>query len=532
MILDFQKFTDISSLDYDVCVVGTGPAAISIANSYLGTSIRVLLLESGGFDSERSISALYRGESVGYKLANGLEGSRSRYLGGSSNCWAGACTPLDDIDFRQRSWVPNSGWPIDPESLNPYVNDAQKVLLCGPYIYDARLLEKNIEDNLRFSPDTLELGFWQFSSEPRLGKYYKASFEASDNVTVLLHATVTNIETSLDVDHVNSLTIRSFGGSIGRIRAKFYVLACGGIENARLLLASNSVSPNGVGNSNGLVGRYFMEHPVAVCATVLPRYKNDARLNFLNVFHLPSPTYLNTRFNTLIKTSKSFQKRHEVLNSAFFLVDHDSEFSPGLLAAVRLRQALMERRIPEDLIFDLKKVLLDIRNVTRVAYGRYGNYGAARSRLGLKVQAETIPNRESKVTLSSQRDKFGSQLARLDWKISALDRRTVDVTIQEVARQFDILDLADLRLDGWMESDLESFPVDMRGGVHHTGTTRMSHLVGDGVVDINCRVHEVDNLYIAGSSVFPTNSWANPTWTISLLSLRLADHLREKLKLI
>ena len=529
MILDVDHLKSTEPIICDICIVGSGPAAISLALQFLKTDTRVVMAESGGLNFERGVQRLYRGESIGYPLPSGLEGSRTRHFGGSSNCWAGACTPLDDIDFRKRDWVPNSGWPIGPESISPYVERAQKVCLVGPYVYDSRIVEGNPDWNFDFSPDTLEMGYWQFSSEPRLGKHYHDHFKNSANITVLLHATVTAIDSNPSANHVSSVTVSSLRGSKTKIRATTYVLACGGIENARLLLASNSVVQQGLGNSNGMVGRYFMEHPVCVSATVVPRRKADPRLDFLNVFHEPTPLFAGTRFNALIKTTEVFQRNQKILNSAIFIVNHDSEFSQGLMAAVRMRQALQERRIPQDMSEDMLKILADFPNVLTAAYGRYFNYGHSRARLGLKIQAETVPDPESRVTLSTKTDAFGMPLARLNWRLNALDRRTMDVLIQEVTNQFDRLNIADINLDHWMVDGSNNLPGDMRGGVHHTGTTRMSIEAKDGVVDINCRMHEVDNLYVAGSSVFPTNSWANPTWMISCLALRLADHLLNSL---
>jgi len=530
MIIDLNERDSADPIECDICVVGSGPAAISVALSFSGTPVRVCMLESGGFDPERKIQRLYQGESIGYALANGLAGSRSRFFGGTSNWWAGGCTLLDPIDFRERDWVPYSGWPIGPEALEPYYDAAQKICLAGPKIYDERLLENKPERLIAFRPDTLELGYWQFSAEPRLGKYYRKQFAAAQNITVVLYATVTEIAASSNADHAESLVVQSLGGKKTSVKAKAYVLACGGIENARLLLASNRVQPQGLGNANDMVGRFFLEHPVMVGATVVPRVKGDPRLDFLNVFHEPSPHFRGTRFNALIKTTEAFQRRHRILNSALFVVDHDAEFSEGLMAAVRLRQALHERRIPDDLVREVFSVIGDFPNVATAAYGRYINYGSNRTRIGLKIQAETVPNPDSRVTLSHKRDAFGAPLAKLDWKLAELDRRTMDVIVDEISAEFSRLGLATIERDKWMTECSDTFPDDMRGGVHHSGTTKMSSNPKAGVVDLNCRVHAVDNLYIAGSSVFPTNSWANPTLTISCMAIRLADHLDKKLR--
>ena len=528
MILDLNSKDDVSPIVCDICIVGSGPAAISLALSLNGKPLRVCMLESGGLEKDGRTQNLYQGESVGHLLPSGLAGSRSRFFGGSSNCWAGACTQLDPIDFKQRDWVPHSGWPIGPEVLTPYIAAAQDICLAGPALYDDRLLQGDPVRAFAFSPDTLEMGYWQFAADPRLGKHYHDAFAASPNITVILHATAMNLGANPAGNHVEQITVKSLSGKGAAVKAKAYVLACGGIENARLLLASNDVMPQGLGNANDLVGRFFMEHPVSACATVVPRRAGDPRLDFLNVFHEPRPLHGATVFNALLKPTEAFQRKHRILNSAAFVVDHDAEFTEGLMAAVR--QALLERRLPDSPVRDTLSILGDLRNVAKVAYGRYVSYGSARSRLSLKIQAETVPNPDSRVTLSNKRDALGGRRAVLDWRMLPLDRTTIDVVVEEVRREFARLDLADITLDRWMTESSDTFPHDLRGGVHHTGTTKMSAHEKDGVVNADCRMHTVDNLYMAGSSVFPTNSWANPTWTISCLAVRLADHLDRMLR--
>jgi len=282
-----------------------------------------------------------------------------------------------------------------------------------------------------------------------------------------------------------------------------------------------------LGSENDLLGRFFMEHPVCASATVVPERADNPRIAFLNLFHEPRPESQGTIFNALIKTTERFQRQHRILNSAVYVIDHDSEFSERLMAAVRMRQALHEGRIPEECLGETLKVPANFRSVATAAYGRYVRYGAARRRLGLKVQAETVPNPDSRVTLSEKRDAFGALVAKLDWKLTELDRRAMDVVIDTITEEFSRLALAKLERDQWMNDAPESFPEDMRGGVHHIGTTRMSRNPADVVVNEDCRLHAVDNLYIAGSSVFPTNSWANPTLTICRLAIRLGEHLKQ-----
>lgn len=523
--------SDISSLEkspeeYDVCIIGSGPAGLSVALTLAETNLRVCMLESGGFHKEKNIQNMYRGESVGIPLPNGMANSRSRYFGVSSNCWAGACTKLDRIDFLHREWVPHSGWPISYDEVYKYEGDAQRILLCGDYNLTDALDSLKIELNLK-NPN-LELGYWRFSHTPLLGSFYKSFLDKSD-VEVFLHADVTELMSNSNANHIEKVLVQTVSGKSFFIKSKFYICALGGIENARLLLASNRVQEMGLGNDCDMVGRFFSDHPFSVCASIEPSLTGRSFVDFFNIFNDPGPRHQNIRFNSLIKTNEHFQKSNKTLNSALFFASHDAEFSQGLMAAVRLRQALHERRIPDNLLEDFFEVGMDIFNVGKIAWRRYLGGGISNGRIALKVQAETVPNPSSRVTLSEKIDKYGKPLARLDWRLTSEDRKATDFLLAEIEKELAANNFGSIKMDAWLEDESRIIPQDVRGGSHHSGTTRMSESPASGVVDSNCKVHGVDNLYIAGSSVFPTNGWANPTFTISTLSIRLAHHLKDRI---
>ncbi|MBT4116031.1 MAG: GMC family oxidoreductase [Rhodospirillaceae bacterium] len=529
MILDLRELADGQSFEADICVIGTGPAAMSFALQYLGASgIKIIMVESGGLESESDVQELYEGLSDGIDLPNGLDGSRLRFFGGSSNCWAGACTPLDTIDFEARPWVPGSGWPITRDDLLPHYATAQGICNAGPFIYDDRNLNPADRDRkIPFARDKLETGYWRFSAEPRFGSFYRDRINNAANVTTILHANATGLNANGAADHVDSLSLRSLTGKKATVRARHFVLACGGIENARILLYSNGAQTAGLGNGKDMVGRYFMDHPVAPIATIIGD-EDDKRLKFYNLFNDPGPQANGTDVNLIIKLPASFQRKNEVLNSAAFIVDHEPAFSEGMMAAVRLRNAYRQKRLPEDLSGDVMDVIRDLDDVIINTYNRFFRYGERRTRLAIKIQGEQQPNQDSRVQLSDKRDALGLPQTKLTWKLSELDRKSVDVLARVLAAELARLDIARTRLDDWTQEEAGAlFPSDLRGGVHHTGTTRMSADANTGVVDKNCRVHSVDNLFIAGSSVFPTNSWANPTLTISALAVRLAGHVKS-----
>jgi choline dehydrogenase-like flavoprotein len=316
MILDLRQLPDGQSFDADICVVGSGPAALSFVLQYLSApGANIIMVESGGLDGETEVQELYQGVSDGIDLVNGLDGSRLRFFGGSSNCWAGACTPLDAIDFEARPWVPGSGWPITLADLIPHYRTAQAICSAGPFIYDDRNLGAADAGNLiPFAPDKLQTGYWRFSSEPRFGSFYRDRIKNFAHVTAILHANATGLDANRAADHVDSLTIRSLTGKKAIVRARHFVLACGGIENARILLYSNAVQKAGLGNARDMVGRYFMDYPVAPIATLIGE-ADDKRLKFYNLFSDPGPKANGTEYNLNIKMPAAFQRKNKILNA-------------------------------------------------------------------------------------------------------------------------------------------------------------------------------------------------------------------------
>ena len=269
MIIDFRTLEDHSVIEADLCIVGAGAAGITLAREFLTSKLRVVVIESGGFEPDSGTQSLYRGENVGFKYYP-LETCRLRFFGGTTGHWNGQCSPLSEIDFEERPWVPSSGWPIAKADLDPFYKRAHLILGLGPYVYDDDVWRMLQMDGPRLDPTKVEVRFWQFSRRLRFGQVYRQDMQAAHNVHVYLHANLLNIQTNRDGSVVDNVEIRSLDGKSGKVKAKTFVLAAGAIENARLLLLSNRVEPMGIGNRFGFVGRFFMEHPEIDCGLVLP----------------------------------------------------------------------------------------------------------------------------------------------------------------------------------------------------------------------------------------------------------------------
>jgi choline dehydrogenase-like flavoprotein len=142
------------------------------------------------------------------------------------------------------------------------------------------------------------------------------------------------------------------------------------------------------------------------------------------------------------------------------------------------------------------------------------------------VEAE--PNRDSRVTLSEHKDALGMNRVKVDWRLTELVKRTFDRTVTLLAEEMQRTGVADVQLDEPLEG--KPWPAQLEGTWHHMGTTRMHDSPTQGVVDRNCQVHGMSNLFVAGSSVFPTVGANFPTITIVAMTLRLSEHVLKALR--
>lgn len=523
MIESLRDHADGAVLDADLCILGAGAAGIAIARELRSTPLRVLVAEGGGLDGDPGSQALYEGESAG-ALDYALAATRMRFFGGSTNCWTGFCTPLDPSDFETREWVPESGWPLDRATLEPFYRRAQPLLDLGPFFYDADRLP-----GLRaFLPEKLRNTLWQHSPPTRFGARYRDELAGAPRVRVLLHANVTEIVTGADGRRATEVRVRSLEGPGARLRARAFVLATGGIENPRLLLLSRGVDPRGIGNRHDRVGRYFMEHAVVPAAAVTPAGPDDWPGAYRRLA-LPG----GGAASAAIGPSLAAQRAHRILNAVVTLAPGRVDLDAGYLALGRIRRALAEGALPDEPGTEIRRVLTDIDDVARGLWAKLRDEpyapGVEDAELrGVSVHVEQAPDPESRVSLSGERDALGLPRARLSWRLGERERETVRVATRLLAEELGRLGLGRLRRDEWVDAETLEWPIALVK-CHHMGTTRMASDPRRGVVDADCRVHGVENLYVAGSSVFPTSGFANPTLTLVALALRLADHLKAKL---
>ncbi|MGO4330950.1 FAD-dependent oxidoreductase [Cupriavidus sp. 2TAF22] len=534
MFIDTRKLQDDTMVISTVCIIGGGVAGITLALELHRLGIDACLLESGGYAPDDETRDLYRGENVGlpYSFA---DGSRSRFLGGSSNCWGGWCRPLDPWDLEKRSWVAHSGWPFGLDELTPFYERTHDLLKLGPNNFDPAYWEAAIRRHdvrrLPLSGEYIRDTISQFSPPARFGKLYRAQLEQSHRIKVYLYANVVNIDANADASSVSRVSVATLSGRRIRVAARLFVLATGGIENARLMLASNNVQAAGLGNGADLVGRYFMDHPRLLSGSV--RFSKawernklyDIKYHYQNAAVSAYGTHVSSQF----ALKQAVLEREGLLNSrVWFFSQFYGEGSTGAEALIRTKQALLKKDQPgRKLSADL--LTMAAHPIDTVGFGLTRLLQPRSLITGVKMQAivEAEPDPHSRVTLCEQRDRLGVPRVRVHWRVGSLVQRTFDRTFALLADELQRSGVAQVTLDPPMEG--QPWPASLEGTWHHMGTTRMHDSPNSGVVDRNCRVHGLANLYVAGSSVFPTVGANFPTITIAALALRLSGHIAREL---
>ena len=545
MIGDASEVEDGASLAAGICIVGSGAAGISLALALGDSGLSVLLLEGGGAGFEAASQALYRGAVADARLHSPTDTYRRRGFGGSTAIWGGRCVPFDAIDFAHRDWVAGSGWPIGPDDLAPWYGAANALCEAGRFAYSAAeaFPDGGLPPMLAgfagadFSADTLE----RFSIPTDFGVRYRARLALPGRVRVLLHASVVALRTTADGRAVERLDVAGPGGRRFSVRAAQVVLAVGGLETPRLLLASRAHHPDGIGNAHGQVGRHYMCHVAGTLGTLAPAspawhgydVADDGvycrrrlaltpaaqhRLrtgNFVARLHhprIPDPSHRTGALSALY-FAKPFIS-HEYGKRL-----HGGARVPAAARLAHLRNVAVDARGTAGFLLHwLRHRTLAARKYPSVIVAPRDN------RYSLDFHAEQEPNTLSRVSLTQERDALGLQRLLVNWRHTALDLHTVRAAFAALASQLAQCGAGSLAYDP-AEVELAALQDGAYGG-HHIGTARMSADARTGVVDADCRVHGLANLFVAGSAVFPTSGQANPTLTIVALALRLADHLK------
>lgn len=555
MIEDARNIAANSHLEADLCVIGGGAAAITLALGYMKSGRSVIIIPGGGPNQTSFGIDLYRGAVSPQGSHEPIEENRLRMWGGTTTVWGGRCIPFDPIDFEKRDWVPNSGWPINLDELQPYIAKATEISEAGKADYDARSVFPKTQAEILKGFDDETFATWpleRWSVPTDYSKRYKAEFESAPNVRVLLHAHAIHLQMANGGGALESVKAACSPGKDFIVKARDTVIACGALENARLLLAARDVLPHGIGNQHDLVGRYYQSHRFGVCGHVeLKKPDKD----FIYEFEKDNEgVYCRRRFWLTPKA----QQEHQLCNVVGFFfrtVSGASEHRNAMVSTVllakmvlggarkgprRLFQILKDQR--KEFVTHLGIVIKDgpsiFGQLAAVAYTRFFQKRRLPmvlppkkvNRFPLFFQTEHAPLHDSRVVLNEASvDEFGMPRLEARIKFEDIDYRTITTFISLFKKRIEETGLGIFHLSE-ADKDFLANPEkqEFNSNSHNIGTTRMSDNPESGVVDRNCKVHSVANLHVAGSSVFPTSGHANPTLMIIALALRLADHLVAK----
>ena len=550
MIADANSLPNGVQLKADVCVVGGGPAGIALTLALSERGFSVVLLESGQLKADEKTQSLYEGEVANERLHSPPDKYRQRRLGGSTAIWGGRCMPLDPIDFETRSQVPDSGWPISYADLLPYYPQANALAEAGRFSYNADdALDPQVGPMIRgFKSTRINTnGLERFSCLTHFGSRYGKRLQLAPGVKVLLGANCTAVQLQPDGRAVSSLEVTTLQGIRFSVSPRAVVLATGGLETARLLLASRDVTPAGVGNSHDVVGRYYMCHIAGNVGTLTVHGPTNSVRHGYEV--APEGTYCRRRLSATASEQRRLGLANAVARLHFPRITDPAHHS-GVLSGLFLARKLIS--------YEYSKRLNDGHSTTLGTYGRHLLNLATDSldttaflahwlthrtfaerkfpsvilrnrtnRFSLEVHGEQRPLASSRVTLTDKVDILGMPKLRVDWHYSSADIDSVQRTLDLLATEFELSGMAHLDYNrDTLEEDLMRFGAY---GGHHIGTARMGRDIRTSVVNADCQVHSVLNLFIAGSAVFPTSSQANPTLTLIAMSLRLGSHLAQRL---
>ena len=534
----------------DVCVVGGGPAGLAVAEALIGSRRRVCVVEAGaaagdpqmGVDVELLAENPYPGAKMGSSRASmvgGTAGLWSFRLAGSGDDAEAAeagCryVPLDPLDLVERADIGTPGWPLTRAALDPWYQAAHKTCQLGPFDYDvANWVDAECQP-LPLEGTGVVSSMSQFGPATAFTRDARQRLEKAPNIDLRTRTTASWLQLDGSGEHVIGVRLVDADGAEEVLPCAAVVLAAGTLENVRLMLDTGREHQTTPGNRYGLVGRYFMEHPLVRGGLLVtsPAAGLIRRLGLYATRHARS-TWASAK---LTLTEQVMLDEGLGGCSALLIPRHRSFGGSGAQALARLRSPSGRRlakgtqaKLALTVLTDAPSVIGAVRAVrgTQPNLDR-ATWAGPNADLNLSVfevvhQTEQSPQADNRLELTPTRDRYGRSAMALTWRWSDADQDRVKRSRNLFANAFETAGLGTL-----VQRDWDKGRPRMIGGTHHhLGGLRMATRPEDGVVDADCRVHGTDNLFVAGSAVFPSGGYANPTLTVIALALRLGNWLRE-----
>jgi len=508
MQVDARRLAPKTVLDAEICIIGAGPAGITLAREFVGAKTTVAIIESGGLNVDDRAQELNEGSVIGAEYA-GLRQTRCRRVGGTAHLWnttvggtnGAKYVPLDRCDFAGTSHPIKTEWPLEYSDLDVYYRRAHEVCDLGPFTYDGAAWADDEHPLIALDSARLGAKVYQCGSGRLFTETYPQELAMSGNIRLCPHATLLNFRTSDDDRKVVEANCISSTGTPFVARASCFILAAGAIENARLLLLSRK----NTGNGDTWIGRCFMEHPRDYALTLHPRTLELFRqMTFFDLHAARGGTVVIGR----IALDGSTVRNLDLPNASVTLLPRPKAVAPARSPARRIARYL-RRLIPSE------------QNVGGYGWSRHANVADVCDAFQVLINLEQRPDPENRLVLARTRDAFGSPRVDLFWRWSAREQENLQRLRIFIASALEDSGLGRVEINASLRPDMNAH--------HHAGTTRMHADPRWGVADADGRVHGMDNLFVTGSSIFCSAGFANPTLTIVAFALRLADHLKARL---
>ena len=496
MLIDLKFLSETDVSDF-VVVIGAGPAGISLCNELHERKIRTVLIESGSFDYSAENQSLNEGlvdRSDGSLPHEDIHLWRMRMFGGGSNIWGGACVKYDHADFIE----PHSGkgWPIPFSEVSRYYGQAAEYFGI-PDSYDQF---DEVIDGLRGTSDFETKSWLKAKNNTNFGFKFRKTFEASRFVHLLTKFNLVNLNYSSDNNSVDSVDLANLDGRTFNLVSTRVVLCMGGIEIPRILLSSDNKQGNRLDGHNRNIGAFYSPHINITHGLLLLKPGVGSKPNYLEF-----DDAVEKRVFVSLKESSLTANPAKYLNVKWTLEPF------GAVDKNVLSSPLSRLFYNSDTSDQLKAALLKKSPHLFALNGAF----------------DQTPYKDSRISLYGEVDSLGVKKVKLSHRVNEDDFAKIANTFKAFAHQIGELDLGRFSYI----DPRDAFMAQGGGASHHIGTTRMADDSSDGVVDSNCRVFGMSNLFICSSSIFPTPGHANPTYTIVAFAVRLAEFLSKEVEL-